>query len=414
MFFSYPQWLGQAPDPSMTIPPQPIFKSTSWTRPEKKKTPSVAETATSSADTTSLDSNTSSHRSTHVDSSPKPSWQEADSKTDSDSHSNGTSITEEYIYPSETFTSPKPTPWSEDNLPNNQEYFSAGQPFEPEAAAGQPPAYQETETYFHRFSDFYPAYVHLPPLNYVHLEHYSIPFPKPEFFFHGWCDNVMNECQKDFDIHKNSGDNPQRRATWSSPPFTTSKSKETSRVPPPKEETPPEEAPEMIRKSPKLGTYSFTFFTQRETSPTTELNRELKNMSSLDTLKSRSTTATRASRKPFVYTKPLTLKDALAQYEKHWEILSESNSSVTWNFHTIPWPQFPPPLSIEDINARRIRRFLLTGNVNTKALLRKALLRFHPDKIPKLLLNVEEKDKDQVSQGCMTVAKCLNEIKGTL
>jgi len=219
--------------------------------------------------------------------------------------------------------------------------------------------------------------------------------------------------RKDYNAHGPSKDSQQRRATWSSPPFTSAKSKETSPVSSPKEVS-PEGARDTTKKAPKLGTYSFTFFTQRETFPSTGLSRELKNMSSVEALKSRSTGATGVPRKPFIYSKPLTLKDAMTQYEEHWGILSDFDSSVKWTFHTIPWPQFPPPSSIDDINARRIRRFLLTGDMNTKALLRKALLRFHPDKIPKLLLNVEEKDKEQVSQGCMTVAKCLNEIKGAL
>lgn len=362
MFFSYPQWLGQAPDPSMTIPPQPTFRTANRRNLNRQESaPAAAATEESNSSTNSTSSN-SSHNSNHgLDDILESNWEpevEPMSEMDPNAFPHGSYATnhEEYIFSPGSFATGS-TPWTDNVLSNEDEAY-----YTPEHEdTGQPPTYQESETYFYRFTDFYP-YVYFSPYDYVRAEHR---------FFRNWRDWRDDVYQSDFAARAGERgrdclqDNQSRKATWSSPPYTSFKSSE----PPlhlPKESV----TPEATDKNPKLGTYSFTFLSQRESFPST-----IPNSRSCDTKKAADTTKkTAKSRpitsfsKPFVYHKPLTLKDALLQYEENWTILSGVDSSVRWSFRTIPWPQFPSPTSIEEINARKIQRFLLASDINLKVI----------------------------------------------
>lgn len=366
MFFSYPQWLGQAPDPSMIIPPQPTFRPSNRAKSDNTDTrqtaPVASENVSSFANISSSSSSENSSTS-HQDESEDEftSWGRGESipDTKTNTYSTAESVNTETFVPEESMS------WSNDTASNHKAYAQSGHSFEPEAAAGQPPpAYQETETYFYRFSDFYP-YVYITPLNYVQFEHHHpMPFHRePETIFREWCGNIMDDMyRRDFATRVRLQDS-QRRATWSSPPLRPSKSSEETRH---STSEKPKES-ETFKKSPKLGTYSFSF-SQREMFFTSKPNHDPSNAKKT-TMKPSSRpppTVVTPLKKPFVYSKPLSLKEALSQYEEHWSILSCSDSLVKWNFHTLPWPQFPSPKSIEDINTRGIRRFLLAGDINMK------------------------------------------------
>ncbi|KAF8523932.1 hypothetical protein BU17DRAFT_43431, partial [Hysterangium stoloniferum] len=110
-------------------------------------------------------------------------------------------------------------------------------------------------------------------------------------------------------------------------------------------------------------------------------------------------------------------REAFILYEQQWTTLF-SRKDLT--FHSIPWPQYPPPAAVLDINMRNIREFLRvpalagTSSCLLKTTVRQALLRFHPDKTALLLARVEESQRQAVVEGCTAVARCLNEIKETL
>jgi len=119
------------------------------------------------------------------------------------------------------------------------------------------------------------------------------------------------------------------------------------------------------------------------------------------------------------------LQEAFKTYESSWASLTRSTSlpspshtmtkpSPKLTFHSIPWPQHPAPASISDITASSILTFLKHGagiqNGAAKMAVRQALLRFHPDKSSALLKKVEERDRERVREGCVAVARCLNEI----
>ncbi|KAF8521906.1 hypothetical protein BU17DRAFT_45390 [Hysterangium stoloniferum] len=109
-----------------------------------------------------------------------------------------------------------------------------------------------------------------------------------------------------------------------------------------------------------------------------------------------------------------TIRDAFLSYDEQWDILIAPNDGNKLTFFSVPWPQFPRPSSVEEINAQMIRKFLACSGISMKLIVRKALLRFHPDKIANLIANVEDEYKEDVSGGCVAVARCLNEIKSSL
>ncbi|KAF8479855.1 hypothetical protein JB92DRAFT_3102173 [Gautieria morchelliformis] len=104
------------------------------------------------------------------------------------------------------------------------------------------------------------------------------------------------------------------------------------------------------------------------------------------------------------------LSEAFALYSKLWETLLNPNHCKQLMFCNIPWPQYPSPLSVEDIDVQNVRAFLLAGGRPLKVCLREALLRFHPDKIAMLLQHVVEKDKADVVAGCEAVTRCLSQL----
>lgn len=130
--------------------------------------------------------------------------------------------------------------------------------------------------------------------------------------------------------------------------------------------------------------------------------------------------------------------DPWLSYEDRWHQLSTnpSGASISLRFSSIPWPMAVQPSSPENITTQAIREFLLNpkavrasaAKINTsgssdqmknakdeakarRALLRAALLRWHPDKfLSKFLGWVDESDKAAVKEGVGKVVVCLNEI----
>lgn len=126
--------------------------------------------------------------------------------------------------------------------------------------------------------------------------------------------------------------------------------------------------------------------------------------------------------------------DPWLSYEDRWHQLStnSSGSSISLRFSSIPWPMAVQPSSPEKITTQAIREFLLNpkavrasaAKINTsgsndqaknakdeakarRALLRAALLRWHPDKfLSKFLGWVDESDKAAVKEGVGKVVVC--------
>jgi len=110
-----------------------------------------------------------------------------------------------------------------------------------------------------------------------------------------------------------------------------------------------------------------------------------------------------------------TIRAAFHAYESRWAALISKGHAQRLTFKAIPWPQFPTPSSVADINVGNILTFLkLGGTATAKMAVRQALLRFHPDKTAGLLINVEERERESVMAACAAVARCLNEINRTL
>ena len=133
--------------------------------------------------------------------------------------------------------------------------------------------------------------------------------------------------------------------------------------------------------------------------------------------------------------KPTTTKaglDPWLSYEDRWhQLLTNSNEAgITLRFTSIPWPMETQPTSVDDIKAAEIRAFLLSSRAmrppvklsgtepqeklspvndlkTRQAVLRTALLRWHPDKVlPKFLSWVEEDERAAVKDGVGRVIRC--------
>lgn len=106
------------------------------------------------------------------------------------------------------------------------------------------------------------------------------------------------------------------------------------------------------------------------------------------------------------------IRDAWRAYEKGWEDLVKPLDQIT--FSTLPWPLASPPKTLEDITLTRIRGFILSPlhseNQTSKERMRRAQLRWHPDRFRRILAKVESTDKTAIEAGAGVVARCLNEI----
>ncbi|KAG8904671.1 hypothetical protein FRB99_001353 [Tulasnella sp. 403] len=125
--------------------------------------------------------------------------------------------------------------------------------------------------------------------------------------------------------------------------------------------------------------------------------------------------------------------DPWLSYEDRWHQIQTNSSGIVMKFSTIPWPMATQPSSPEKITTRDIKEFLLSPRAvrasakvserhkernptgadfkSRKAVLRDAILRWHPDKfLSKYLDWVVESDRAAVREGVGKVIRCLNEI----
>ncbi|KAG6845875.1 hypothetical protein H0H87_000681 [Tephrocybe sp. NHM501043] len=105
--------------------------------------------------------------------------------------------------------------------------------------------------------------------------------------------------------------------------------------------------------------------------------------------------------------------DAWRVYEERWTKLISSSDVLT--FSSIPWPMVSAPRKPEDITPRAVVSFLFSQVHSEKQArkerIRRAQLRWHPDRFQRLLPRVKEEDKAQVREGVGVVARCLNDIR---
>jgi len=128
--------------------------------------------------------------------------------------------------------------------------------------------------------------------------------------------------------------------------------------------------------------------------------------------------------------------DPWLSYEDRWHQLqtNPSGAPIHLRFSSIPWPMANQPSSPEEISVSQIKEFLLSPRAirahtkvaekenrresdggwdikSRKALMRAAILRWHPDKfLGKFLGWVAEDERAAVKEGVGKVIRCLNEI----
>ncbi|KAJ7462384.1 hypothetical protein B0H11DRAFT_1735545 [Mycena galericulata] len=106
------------------------------------------------------------------------------------------------------------------------------------------------------------------------------------------------------------------------------------------------------------------------------------------------------------------IRYAWRRYENGWEGLL--TTSVRLTFSIIPWPLPSKPKKAEDIRATEIRDFILSPlhseRQTAKERIRRAQLRWHPDRFRRILTKIEPKDKTAIEVGAGIVARCLNDI----
>jgi len=150
--------------------------------------------------------------------------------------------------------------------------------------------------------------------------------------------------------------------------------------------------------------------------------------------------ANRANTKPKYQSPAMTFKEAWESYETRWSQLSKPaphpGGDVTkatpprFGFADIPWPVLHQPSKATDVASlmteSSIASFILSPfhcssgvtssspNVDTKtrkARLRDALLRWHPDKMARILLGIPgEDERECVKAGAEAVARHLNAL----
>ncbi|KAH9959405.1 hypothetical protein BC827DRAFT_501044 [Russula dissimulans] len=110
----------------------------------------------------------------------------------------------------------------------------------------------------------------------------------------------------------------------------------------------------------------------------------------------------------------------LRTYQEKWAVLRNSTIAVRpLRFCDIPWPSFGNVLGVEDITVERVQEFVchpLYASVQgsprgqgAKAI-RSEMLRWHPDKFPKVLERVVEGDREVVREAAENVARILNQL----
>ncbi|TFY74791.1 hypothetical protein EWM64_g9222 [Hericium alpestre] len=106
------------------------------------------------------------------------------------------------------------------------------------------------------------------------------------------------------------------------------------------------------------------------------------------------------------------MADAWAAYVRRWEVLDKEEGRLT--FGTVPWPVLDTPRSAADITHEAVAKFVLSpehsGELSERDRVKKALLRWHPDRFGRFLGRVDGADRMRVEAGVGVVARLLNEL----
>ncbi|KAL1757577.1 hypothetical protein FB107DRAFT_289148 [Schizophyllum commune] len=102
-------------------------------------------------------------------------------------------------------------------------------------------------------------------------------------------------------------------------------------------------------------------------------------------------------------------------YEAGWERIGNLKSSgEAIGFASVPWPTERPPARAADVTPERVAAFLLSDahskDVPRKERIRRAQLRWHPDRFQRLVLRVVSADRQEVEEAAGVVARCLNDL----
>jgi hypothetical protein len=106
-------------------------------------------------------------------------------------------------------------------------------------------------------------------------------------------------------------------------------------------------------------------------------------------------------------------------YENRWATIMSMAASdpldCSLTFRTIPWPLLTPPSSPSIIAPQAIVLFLFSPlhslGQSRKERIRRALLRWHPDKLARVRARVKlGPDQEWVEEGLGAVVRCLNEL----
>ncbi|KAJ6587000.1 hypothetical protein DFH09DRAFT_1142234 [Mycena vulgaris] len=104
------------------------------------------------------------------------------------------------------------------------------------------------------------------------------------------------------------------------------------------------------------------------------------------------------------------IQDAWRRYEKGWADLVMSEPT----FATVPWPLVSTPTTLEQITSVDIEFFLRSPlhseGQTAKERIRRAQLRWHPDRFIRILAKVKSTDREVVEAGAGVVARCLNDL----
>ena len=107
--------------------------------------------------------------------------------------------------------------------------------------------------------------------------------------------------------------------------------------------------------------------------------------------------------------------EAWNEYERRWLTFGQDDSeNVKLTFDSFPWPMNPQPASVQELDAERIKSFILSPthsqNKSHKQILREQLLRFHPDRFEgRWLSRVRESDRAAVKEGVNIIVRYLND-----
>lgn len=109
-------------------------------------------------------------------------------------------------------------------------------------------------------------------------------------------------------------------------------------------------------------------------------------------------------------------RQLFASYESQWASIASASEETRkpLAFHSIPWPVFVQPHSLEDITPARVASFVLSPSHSEgqprKDRVKAALRRWHPDRFGRWQAMVEECDRENVEEGAGIVVRCLSNL----